>query len=558
MNAVEPICSARVLEVLVNKVHQHLGTDFSGARSADLLRRLQLLAFEQEVADPTAWLEALAFADWDDAQVQTLIPAFTVGETYFRRDAEALDWLAREYLSPLLGRRRIEGQRHLRVWSAACCTGEEAYSLLFLLDDLLGVERASWSLELIASDINACFLERAEQGCYGQNAFRRNEEGFRTRYFQPEGRLWRVRPRWRGRIRFLQHNLANGLLPRPELGLAEVDLILCRNVLMYFSPERAAATLRRLLSCLTADGLLLLSAVEAGIATQAGLTGFWAGSNYALAAGSRLAPRPVVQLPIELPLGAKPFVVPRPAAPAKPQAPAPPLPPAPAAAPETAAGHGQKAPPEPAAEPIRGADRGERPTAVGTAAIHYATDGAPTLAALPERERHWQRAQEAQARGHPPQARQALLEYLACAGLSLAQKHQACLLMARSWADQQQAEEADAWLQRALALDPCSATAYYLIALLAQQGGAAKAALVALQKTLYLEPDFILAYFHQARLLREEGRLSASNKALLICRQLLERQAKEAPVPLGDGLSCAELHRLCDQLLEGRSSCPSL
>lgn len=191
----EPRCSPRVLEVLVHKVHQHMGVDFAGPRGVDLLRRLQLLAMELEVGDVGLWLENLAFADWSEAQLQVLTPAFTVGETYFCRDAEAFTWLTQHHLLPLIARRRLAGQRYLRLWSAACCTGEEAYSLLFLLDQLLGAQSQDWTLELIASDINAAFLARAELGAYGQNAFRRNEDSFRTRHFQPVGRTWQVKPR---------------------------------------------------------------------------------------------------------------------------------------------------------------------------------------------------------------------------------------------------------------------------------------------------------------------------------------------------------------------------
>jgi len=281
MKPAEVLCSSRMLGVLVDKVHQHLGLDFSGARQADLLRRLQLLALEQE-CEPGSWLESLAFAEWDQALIQQLISAFTVGETYFRRDPEALDWLAREHLVPLLQHRQTDGPHHLRVWSAACCTGEEAYSLLFLIDGLLCGRDGDWRLDLLASDINDSFLARAEQGRYGANAFRRNEQSFRSRYFLAEGGRWRVAPAWRGRIRFFRYNLAADSLPDASRGLAAIDLILCRNVLMYFSAERAAATLRHLLACLSDEGLLLLSAVEAGLATQAGYQGFWAGDNYAL------------------------------------------------------------------------------------------------------------------------------------------------------------------------------------------------------------------------------------------------------------------------------------
>ncbi|MCO6058011.1 hypothetical protein NG726_15225 [Pseudomonas sp. MOB-449] len=503
MEVIEPICSARVFEVLLHKVHQHLGLDFSGARSSELLRRFKLLALEEGQADLPGWLEALAFAEWGEAQVQVLAPVFTVGETYFRRDVEAFDWLARQYLTPLIARRREQGHRHLRIWSAACCTGEEAYSLLFLLDDLLGTDRANWSIEIFASDLNQAFLERAEQGRYSQNAFRRNEDDFRRRYFQAEGRHWRVRPQWSGRIRFFQHNLVQGRLPNAGRGLAELDLILCRNVLMYFSPEQSAGALRRLLGCLDGEGLLLLSAVEAGLATQAGFAGFWAGSNYALRPGGPPPKSAVALLPpllVEQSFRWQP--------PAAPQAKR----------------------PEPAPTPSAPENPAECPSQL-----------------------RWQQARQALGQVSHPQGRQVLLDYLASPGLSQVDKHQFCLLMVRIWADQERGDEAESWLQRALALAPTSATAHWLAAMLAQQAGDEPATLVALQKVLYLDPKFILAHFHLARLLRTRGQRPASDKALSNCRELLGRLPPEAPVPEGDGLSCVQLLRLCEQLMEAHS-----
>lgn len=495
MPASKPVCSATLLDVLVHKVHQHLGMDFSAPRSSELLRRLQLLAVEQQIGDPNAWLQTLAFSEWDAALIQSLVPAFSVGETYFRRDPETFDWLAQHHLGVLLARRRQSGQRSLRLWSAGCCTGEEAYSLLFLLDELLGEERDSWTLELVASDISAQFLARAEQALYGSNAFRRNESAFRQRYFQAEGRQWQVRPAWRGLIRFRQYNLideSQGCL------LAEADLILCRNVLMYFSPTRAATVVKRLLGCLNDEGLLLLGAVEAGIATQAGLTGSWAGCNYALNrhAGRALAAVPAMSAPKAV----------------------------------VSAPH-KREEVQPSMQPT-------------------ARQAVPA-------EEHWQQAQQALATGHYPAARAALLAYLACAGLSRGQQHQACLLTARSWADQQCLDEARDWLQRALQLQADSVPAYWLQAQLAQHRGDDPGALQALQKALYLQPEFILGYFLQARLLVAQGRAPAAAKALRVCQQLLQQQSGESLVPLGDGISCGQLLLLCQQLQEAAPPCPS-
>ena len=515
MQKTDTICSPQLLTALHHKVLRHLGMDFSGTRSADMLRRLHLLAVDQQVIEFDSWLSELAFAVWDRPLLEMLIPAFTVGETYFRRDAEAFDWLASHHLGPLLARRRQAGQRRLRLWSAGCCTGEEAYSLLFMLDQLLGRERESWSLEIIASDINTAFLARAEQGLYGANAFRRNESQFRSQHFQAEGRLWRVRPAWRGRIRFVQYNLADAELSCPMLG---ADLILCRNVLMYFSPNRAAGAVRRLLASLNPEGLLLLSAVEAGIATQAGLTGRWAGCNYALPSA---AARPEANLPA-MHLGA--LLSPMPAEPALEPAP---MPRAKASAPAAAV--------PPPGEVV----------------------GPPAATPINDAEGFWRQAQDALRQGRCAAARDALLAYLACPGLTHAHQHQACLLLARSWADQQRFDEAQDWLQRALLLDPASASAYWLQAQLAQQNGDQQAALLGLQKCLYLDAGFILAYFLQARLLLAQGQWQASAKALQVCRQLLDSQDQETLVPHGDGISCAQLLRLCEQLQEQSQTCPS-
>jgi chemotaxis protein methyltransferase CheR len=509
MREPKPFCSAPLLEVLVHKVHRHLGMDFSAQRSGELLRRLKLLAAEQQLSDPTAWLQALAFTEWDAALIQRLVPAFSVGETYFRRDPETFDWLAQHHLAGLLARRRQSGQRVLRLWSAGCCTGEEAYSLLFLLDELLGDERDSWTLELVASDINGQFLARAEQALYGSNAFRRNESAFRQRYFQAEGRLWRVRPAWRGRIRFCQYNLID---EQQGCLLAEADLILCRNVLMYFSPTRAAAVVKRLLGCLNDEGLLLLGAVEAGIATQAGLTGSWAGCNYAL---NRHAVRAAAAVPART----------------------------------------MAAPTETFAQPEIARRSIRTDNHHGHAEVR-APMPLTTPQAVPPEEL-WQQAQQALVAGNSAATRAALLAYLACAGLSRAQQHQACLLTARTWADQQCLDEARDWLQRALQLQADSVPAYWLQAQLAQHSGDDPGALQALHKALYLQPEFILGYFFQARLLVAQGRAQAAAKALRVCQQLLRQQSGDSLVPLGDGISCGQLLLLCQQLQEAAPPCPS-
>ncbi|MBE7373912.1 CheR family methyltransferase [Pseudomonas lopnurensis] len=494
--------SQRLLDALSHKVHQHLGMDFSGARQAELIKRLTGLAQARAHSDVDSWLTELAFADWNANRIQTLVPAFSVGETYFRRDADAFDWLVEHHLKPLLARRRGEGQRHLRLWSAACCTGEEAYGLLFLIDDLLGAERDGWTVELLGTDISEDFLAQARTGIYGRNAFRGDDDAYRQRYFEPHGSRWRVRAAWRGRIRFARFNLADGRQACPMPG---ADLVLCRNVLMYFSAARASSALRRLLAGMDQDGLLMLTSVEAGIATQAGLNGRLAGSNYALSKqAATVAQRSRI------------------------------------AQPRTTSRLNAVAPPAPR-RPVSA--RTLQPKAAIPVPRENLEDRAGSKPADP-----LALAEQALAAGQPRTAREALRSYLESADLASALRHRACLLVARSWANEQNIEAAREYLQLALATGVNSPEAYWLQALLEQQCGNSQATLKALQKALYLNPGFILAYFLQARLFKAERRMPASRKALQVCRQLLTERNDDYLVPHSDGMSAAQLLRLCEQL----------
>jgi len=506
MTAIAAACSSKLVDALVHKVHRHLGMDFSGNRRADLMRRLRSLAqgpYEH-------WLEKLAFAEWDAAIVQSLVPAFSVGETYFRRDASAFDWLAADHLLPLLTQRRHAGFRRLRLWSAACCTGEEAYGLLFLVDGLLGAERASWQVDLLATDINDGFLARARQGVYGRNSFRGDDRAFRDHYFEACGNGWRVKAPWRERIGFERFNLIAeageaSMSPRAcvplQAPMQGADVILCRNVLMYFSPAQARSALRRLLDSLAPEGVLLLSSVEAGIATAAGLSGTHAGSNYALR-----------------PAGAdvkRPFIVP-----------------------PTAVAEARRPRARLIKRPLRPPAVDKRAASTGPAA---AGDGQRSPMRPPQALDHLS-VEELEASVTGPK-------------LDTAQRHQACLLLARHRADRNDLKQAKQWLDHALELDGRAPAAYWLLALLEEQSGRFEAALQALQKVLYLDPDFIIAYFLRARLLKARGQSRAGAKCLQECRRLLQALPEEAAVEHADGLSAGRLLELCDNLERREAMC---
>lgn len=176
-----------------------------------------------------AWLRF----DPRGTEFQHLVNVLTVNETYFFREYPQLKCFAEEVL-PEFVRRKAHGTPRLRVWCAGCATGEEAYTLAIILDEMTcGLEPpVEW--EVHATDINTRSLEHARRGEYGERAVRLVPEPYLNRYFTVRGDRYRVCDKLRARIRFFQLNLADCTAMRQMQGF---DAIFCRNVLIYFDDQ---------------------------------------------------------------------------------------------------------------------------------------------------------------------------------------------------------------------------------------------------------------------------------------------------------------------------------
>src|SRR5690606_38421629 len=250
------------------------GLSAVSSRPTELYRKLVWIAKQQHIEEVDEWLHMLAQQPWTENLREQVIPAFTVGETYFRRDPNASDWLAKTFFPQLIAKR--QQSKRIDCWSAGCCTGEEAYGLLFLINEL---QPADFSVNIVATDLNRDFLRQAKAGRYRQGSFRSPDPDFQELYFSAENNDWVVLEKWRNRIQFEPLNLIEY---KPPLGHAPFDLILCRNVLMYFSQDDACKIIHMYMQNLREDGVLLLGAVDASLAATAGYNGFWAGDNYAV------------------------------------------------------------------------------------------------------------------------------------------------------------------------------------------------------------------------------------------------------------------------------------
>ncbi|MCQ8240940.1 CheR family methyltransferase [Rhizosaccharibacter radicis] len=216
-----------------------------------------LLLLEDPASGPKEW--------------RRLEAEITVGETFFFRFAEQFAALEQHVLPALIAARAA--QKRLRIWSAGCSTGAEPYSIAILLDRLLGADRPDWTINILGSDINEDALSAARRGEYGDWSLRSLGEAERRQDFLPgaDGRRWTIKPRFRGGVRFERLNLLSLLEGAAPLQLSDYDLILCRNVLIYFRPDMSGRLVDALAARLQPDGWLLLGHAEAGLTTSSAL-----------------------------------------------------------------------------------------------------------------------------------------------------------------------------------------------------------------------------------------------------------------------------------------------
>jgi chemotaxis protein methyltransferase CheR len=246
-------------------VARRLGLHFSDARMADMERGLAHAVRNSAYTSLEPYLAWLAEVPDEDPELRRLAAQLTIGETHFFRDGAAFDVLERHILASLIATRRAEGVPRLRLWSAACATGEEPYSLAIQLDRLLG-DRADWSVTILATDINTEALEVAQRGIYRDWSFRGTPAWVRERYFRRQrDQGFELDPRIRGMVTFAPLNLAADGYPSIVTNTGAMDLVFCRNVLMYFTADAQRATIARLQRSLVAGGWLLVGPAESSV-----------------------------------------------------------------------------------------------------------------------------------------------------------------------------------------------------------------------------------------------------------------------------------------------------
>lgn len=251
---VEPLPAGEEVEGFKDLVRRVSGLEIPDARRTVLERAIGREVDRTGLPDAAALYRRLADPSEGRHDLESFIAALVVGETHFFRGAPQFEALESRILPDVIDRCR--SVRRLRLWSAGCASGEEAYSLAILLRRMLP-DLDEWDVTILGTDINRAALRKASEGAYGPWSFRgvpRISDGF----FLRRGDEVEVRPEVRAMVEFRYLNLVDDVYPSGLTGIHSMDVILCRNVLMYFAREPARAVVARLHDALAEGGWLVV------------------------------------------------------------------------------------------------------------------------------------------------------------------------------------------------------------------------------------------------------------------------------------------------------------
>lgn len=238
-------------------IYDRSGIHFPDNKKYILESRLGLRLAELEIEDFDHYISFISVGPYRDDEFQEMFNRITINETSFFRNEPQLDHFEKSVLAQLLEARKAT--KRIRVWSAACSSGEEPYTLAIMLHRTLGVRLADWRVEILGTDISQKMLDVAVEGLFSDYAMRSTPEFVRRRYFKQEGKHWRIDPTVRSMVSFEHMNLRDRLAARRH---GTWDVIFCRNVMIYFDTPMKKQVVQMFHEQLAKDGTLFIGHSE--------------------------------------------------------------------------------------------------------------------------------------------------------------------------------------------------------------------------------------------------------------------------------------------------------
>jgi chemotaxis protein methyltransferase CheR len=247
---------------LLELVESRLALVLNDHRVTDIMKVVEGLRSDGQICGAQDLANRLSALATTHPLWQHVIRVATIGETYFFRDRSQIDALWDSVLPDLISERIRTGRRHLSLWSAGCSTGEEPYSLAIMLRELIP-DIQNWNIRILATDLNNNHLDRAEQGLYRAWSFRsETPSAIRERWFNEEVGGLRIDPAIRKMVTFAPLNLAGSVYLCQDAPIRDMDVVLCRNVLIYFDRSTVSATIKRFHDSLGDNGWLVIGHSE--------------------------------------------------------------------------------------------------------------------------------------------------------------------------------------------------------------------------------------------------------------------------------------------------------
>lgn len=474
----------------------HTGLYFPPKKYRTMLKGVCAAGEEMGFRDCPPFITDLVKTPPSRQALDTLIKHLTIGETFFLRDKSMFQILGDDIFRGILQNPRRDG-KNIRIWSAGCATGEEPYSVAILIDQMKKAFRG-WEIIIIGTDANSCSLEKARAGRYSRWSFRDTPDAIIDKYFTPiDASTYEIVPRIRDMVDFSQLNFVADDYDR-LLRSGPMDIILCRNVLMYFDDHLRNAVISRLNRTLKENGWLIVGPAESGFVREPGLTPVRflnailhrKGPPRQTDENTSKARKPVPRQVIE-------------------------------------------EPPKPA---ILGPKRRKTDAVRGSS---------PKFGMIQDALTAFEKGDyRATIRVLTP-----VLKDNIGAGNFL-MLSESMTMMARAYANLGELDEAEHWCRTAIDCEKLNPEHYYQLAAIYQEGNRYPEAVKAVRQALYLDPKFIMAHFTLGMLMQQGDRIGESRKHLNNALTLLNTMGDDDPVPHSDGITAGRLRLTVQRMLQ--------
>lgn len=253
----ETLMSEEDFRLIRDLIHDHCGIFFDVDSKFLLEKRLARRLTVHQLPGFREYYHFLKYSRGREQEFSDIMDVLTTNETYFFREEFQLKAFAGEILPELKTLKEKKGDRTLRIWSAGCSTGEEPYTIAMLILEAGGFH--GWKVEIVGTDISQRVLQHARKGVYGKSSFRTTEEGRIRRFFTEQDGLFRINDEVRGLVTISHLNLFD---ESRMILLGKMDVIFCRNVIIYFDQVAKKRVVESFYRSLREGGYLLLGHAE--------------------------------------------------------------------------------------------------------------------------------------------------------------------------------------------------------------------------------------------------------------------------------------------------------